>query len=165
MLVFHISNILYILYECCGRMKLSTKGRYAVIAMIDIAIYMKEDTNVSLYQISQRCNISVSYLEQLFIKLKKAGLVDSSKGPKGGYKLSKSSAEISVASIMDAVDEKIEFLKCNKVHTCLKDGKHCSTHYLWLNFMNAVYGYLDGVSLDNIVKNQVSAQSLSINNL
>jgi Rrf2 family iron-sulfur cluster assembly transcriptional regulator len=132
-------------------MKLSTKGRYALMAMIDIAIYSKGNEHVSLYQISTRCNISMSYLEQLFIKLKKAKLVLSAKGPKGGYLLSRTTQEISVANVVDAVDEKLEFLRCNNTKDCLKTGKQCSTHHLWSNFMGSVYGYLSSISLQNIL--------------
>ncbi len=133
-------------------MKLSTKGRYAVMAMVDIATNLEEGKNISLQTISERNNISVSYLEQLFIKLKKNDLVQSVKGPKGGYRLTKKPSEIFVSDIVQAVDEKIEFLKCATERGCSKNGL-CNSHDLWSNLMMNIYHYLNSISLEQVIEN------------
>lgn len=133
-------------------MKLSTKGRYAVMAMVDIAANIEEGKNISLQTISDRNNISVSYLEQLFIKLRQNKLVQSVKGPKGGYRLTKAPSEIFVSDIVKAVDEKIEFLKCATESGCAKNGL-CNSHDLWSNLMINIYQYLSSISLEQVIEN------------
>ena len=112
-------------------MKLTTKGRYAIMALTDLANY-DLDGPVSLRDISQRQNISLMYLEQIFLKLKKNNIVISSRGIKGGYKLSKSPSNIRLSEILLAVDEKIKTVKCNKFLKKGCNGKlvKCNTHYL-----------------------------------
>ena len=102
-------------------MKLTTKGRYAVTAMLDLAIHAKESP-VPLADISQRQGISLSYLEQLFAKLRKQGLVDSARGPGGGYRLSRVSSDISVAEVISAIDEKVDATRCGGTADC-QDGE------------------------------------------
>ncbi len=143
-------------------MKLSTKARYAVIAMIDIAKNQSENTYVSLFSISKRNDISVSYLEQLFIKLRKANLVVSVKGSKGGYQLAKEENEIFVSDIISAVDEKIEFLRCkNSGSGCIKQDKLCESHDLWGNLMISINDYLSSISLKSVVSHSLTQQELT----
>ncbi len=132
-------------------MRLSTKGRYAIMAMVDIARYASGDQHISLTTISQRNNISVSYLEQLFIKLKKQNLVSSSKGAKGGYKLSREASCIYILEIVNAVDERIDFLRCSGgIKGCVNHGR-CNSHDLWDNIMNHINSYLSSISLESVV--------------
>lgn len=148
-------------------MKLSTKGRYAVMAMIDIAKYQdqEKDKYISLYTISKRNDISVAYLEQLFIKLKKAGLVDSIKGSKGGYRLKYKPNEIVILDIISAVDEKIELLRCNNSgNGCINKNKLCESHDLWSNLMININDYLGSISLSNVLEHDINlgkAQALN----
>lgn len=133
-------------------MKLSTKARYAVMAMIDIASYQGNQDCVSLFTISKRNNISVSYLEQLFIKLRKANLVISVKGSRGGYRLSRLPIDISIADIILAVDEKIELLRCKNSGTgCITPTKLCKSHDIWSNLMINIHNYLSSISLEVVL--------------
>ena len=113
-------------------MKLTTKGRYAVMALTDLAKYDLQGP-VSLRDISQRQNISLMYLEQIFLKLKKSKIVISSRGIKGGYKLSRSPSSIKLSEVLFAVDEKIKTVRCNKFLKKGCNGKSikCNTHDLW----------------------------------
>ena len=145
-------------------MKLSTKARYAVIAMIDIAKHQSEDTYISLFSISKRNDISVSYLEQLFIKLRKANLVISIKGSKGGYRLGRNQSEIFVSDIISAVDEKIELLRCKDSGSgCIKKDKLCESHDLWGNLMISINDYLSSISLENVVLHNLNQEKLTKN--
>ncbi|MGD8497580.1 MAG: Fe-S cluster assembly transcription factor [Chromatiales bacterium] len=128
-------------------MKLSTKGRYAVTAMMDLAIHDKIGP-VTLADISQCQGISLSYLEQLFAKLRRAGLVEGVRGPGGGYRLARPSDQISVASVIAAVDESVEVTRCNGEEDC-QDGQRCLTHELWDDLSRRLYDYLDGITLAN----------------
>ena len=110
-------------------MKLTTKSRYAVTAMLDIASH-NTGSPISLPEISHRQNISLSYLEQLFSRLKKSGLVDSIKGPGGGYKLSKDANEIVISEVIQAVDEDLETTACNGKSNC-HNNHQCISHNLW----------------------------------
>src|SRR5271154_5901244 len=110
-------------------MRLTTKGRFAVTAMVDLALHHSSDP-VTLAEISRRQKISLSYLEQLFGKLRRRALVDSVRGPGGGYRLAKDMALVSVAEIIVAVDEPIDATKCRGKQNCHDDGK-CITHDLW----------------------------------
>jgi len=107
-------------------MRLTTKGRYAVTAMLDLALHYK-DGPITLADISQRQGISLSYLEQLFSKLRKQGLVDSTRGPGGGYRLSRDANQIAVADVITAVDEKVETTRCGGLSNC-QDDQQCLTH-------------------------------------
>ena len=130
-------------------MKLSTKGRYAVTAMMDIALHEKVGP-VTLADISQCQGISLSYLEQLFSKLRHNGLVKGVRGPGGGYRLAKAASEISVADIIDSVDEKLDFTKCAGKGNC-HHGEKCITHKLWFDLTCDLHEYLSGIKLDQYV--------------
>lgn len=130
-------------------MRLTTKGRYAVTAMLDLAINYKGGP-ITLSDISQRQGISLSYLEQLFSKLRRNGLVDSARGPGGGYRLSRDSAEICVADVITAVDEKVDAMRCNGLGNCHDDGQ-CLTHELWCDLSNQIHSFLQGISLAKLV--------------
>ncbi len=130
-------------------MKLSTKGRYAVTAMMDIALHEKQGP-VTLADISQCQGISLSYLEQLFAKLRKQGLVKGVRGPGGGYRLAKSADQISVADIIQSVDEKLDMTKCGGRGNC-SSGEKCLTHQLWFELSCKLYKFLSGIKLDQYV--------------
>ena len=130
-------------------MRLTTKGRYAVTAMLDLALHAKEGP-VPLADISQRQGISLSYLEQLFSKLRKQGLVNSARGPGGGYQLSREASDIDVADVITAIDEKIHVTRCDGRGDC-QDGEACLTHELWMDLSDQIYGFLKGISLGDLV--------------
>lgn len=132
-------------------MKLTTKGRYAVTAMLDLSLH---DGNgpVSLLEISERQSISLSYLEQLFSKLRRQGLVTSVRGPGGGYSLSRKPDEIAVSNIIMAVDENLDVTNCgNASGGCHKTNKRCLTHNLWMDLSNRIQSFLDDISLQNLM--------------
>lgn len=133
-------------------MRLTTKGRYAVTAMLDLAINADEGP-VSLADISERQGISISYLEQLFAKLRKNDLVSSVRGPGGGYRLSRPAAEVFIASIIDAVDEQVDATRCGGEGTC-QDGGMCLTHYLWQDLSGQIHAFLSSISLGDLVQRQ-----------
>lgn len=130
-------------------MKLTTKGRYAVTAMLDLAIHYK-DGPITLSDISRRQGISLSYLEQLFSKLRKGGLVDSARGPGGGYRLSREASNIAVADVIGAVDETIDVTRCGGKGNC-QDNQPCLTHELWCDLSKQIYEFLAGISLAELV--------------
>jgi Rrf2 family iron-sulfur cluster assembly transcriptional regulator len=130
-------------------MRLTTKGRYAVTAMLDLALHHKEGP-ITLSDISSRQGISLSYLEQLFSKLRKQGLVDSTRGPGGGYRLSRNATEINVAEIITAIDEKVDATRCGGLSNC-QDDSRCLTHELWTDLSNQIYTFLNGISLMDLV--------------
>ena len=130
-------------------MRLSTKGRYAVTAMMDIALHEGLGP-VTLADISQCQGISLSYLEQLFAKLRKHGLVKGVRGPGGGYRLAKQADQISVADIIQSVDEKIDMTKCGGKGDC-SNGEKCLTHHLWFDLSCNLYNFLNGIKLDQYV--------------
>jgi Rrf2 family iron-sulfur cluster assembly transcriptional regulator len=139
-------------------MRLTTKGRFAVTAMIDLA--MRESHGpVTLAGISQRQHISLSYLEQLFGKLRRFNIVDSTRGPGGGYTLAKKSDEITVADIIVAVDEPLDATQCGGKGNCHGADDHhgqCMTHDLWSNLNMKMVEYLESVSLNDLVLQQES---------
>jgi len=126
-------------------MRLTTKGRFAVTALLDIATHGGREP-VTLAEISERQSISLSYLEQLFGKLRRHGLVASVRGPGGGYRLARESAAITVADIVFAVDESLDATACGGVGNC-KDGRRCSTHDLWMALNRCVESFLVSVTL------------------
>lgn len=132
-------------------MKLTTKGRYAVTAMLDLALH-NDHGPITLADISQRQGISLSYLEQLFSRLRKSGLVSSARGPGGGYRLSRAAKEISVVEVITAVDEKIDARRCEGMGNCQGD-KTCLTHELWCDLSGQIYQFLKGISLGDLVEN------------
>ncbi len=132
-------------------MKLSTKGRYAVTAMMDLAIHDIHGP-VTLEDISKCQGISLSYLEQLFARLRTHGLVEGVRGPGGGYRLGKPASQISVANIITAVDESLDATGCKGKENC-HDGQRCLTHQLWQDLSAQLYTFLDGISLSDFVNN------------
>lgn len=136
-------------------MRLTTKGRFAVTAMMDLALHGGSEP-VTLAEISGRQGISLSYLEQLFGKLRRHGLVNSVRGPGGGYRLAKPIGEISVADIILAVDEPIDATQCGGKENCQDDHK-CLTHDLWANLNNHIFNYLRSVTLAELVRNHQAA--------
>ncbi|HZV97822.1 MAG TPA: Fe-S cluster assembly transcriptional regulator IscR [Methylophilaceae bacterium] len=133
-------------------MRLTTKGRFAVTAMLDLALH-EEGKPVTLAGISERQSISLSYLEQLFSRLRRSGLVKSVRGPGGGYRLAKLQKEISVSEIITAVDEQIDATQCGGQENC-HDEKRCMTHDLWASLNDKILEYLSGVSLADLVTSQ-----------
>ncbi len=131
-------------------MRLTTKGRFAVTAMIDLAL-QQDAGPVSLAGISQRQNISLSYLEQLFVKLRRHALVESVRGPNGGYQVVRSLKGISVADIVLAVDEPLDATQCGGKENCSHEGQ-CMTHDLWSNLNEKILAYLGSVSLQCLIE-------------
>lgn len=131
-------------------MRLTTKGRYAVTAMLDLALHAKSDP-VSLADISKRQNISLSYLEQLFAKLRRGELVASVRGPGGGYRLSREGSNICVAEIVDAVNENVDATGCQGKGDC-QDGETCLTHHLWCDLSEQIHTFLSGISLESLLQ-------------
>ncbi len=130
-------------------MRLTTKGRYAVTAMLDLALHGTERP-VSLADISGRQNISLSYLEQLFAKLRRNELVKSVRGPGGGYRLSRGGDEIFVAEIIDAVNETVDATGCGGTSNC-QQGEVCLTHHLWMDLSEQIRDFLGDITLADLV--------------
>ena len=130
-------------------MRLTTKGRYAVTAMLDLAINQARGP-ISLADISSRQGISLSYLEQLFSKLRRNDLVSSVRGPGGGYRLSRDQNEIFVAQIIDAVNETVDSTNCSGRGDCL-EGEQCLTHNLWCDLSDQIHNFLNAISLGELV--------------
>jgi len=130
-------------------MKLTTKGRYAVTAMLDIAYYDKGKP-ISLAEISSRQNISLSYLEQLFSRLKKKRLVESIKGPGGGYKLSKDASDIVISDVIQAVNDNLEATSCNGKANC-HNNRQCISHNLWEELGMEIKNFLSDVTLQEVI--------------
>jgi Rrf2 family iron-sulfur cluster assembly transcriptional regulator len=131
-------------------MKLTTKGRYAVTAMLDLAIHHEQGA-VAVGDIAKRQGISLTYLEQLFARLRRKGLVESVRGPGGGYHLALPPAQISVAEIIVAIDENIDATRCAGEKNCQGEGP-CLTHYLWEDLSERIYEFLSAVTLADLVK-------------
>jgi Rrf2 family iron-sulfur cluster assembly transcriptional regulator len=130
-------------------MRLTSKGRYAVTAMLDLALQVHHGP-VTLAGISERQGISLSYLEQLFTRLRKNGLVSSTRGPGGGYSLSRPAHEIAVAEVVTAVDESVDATRCGGRGDC-QDGKRCLTHELWAELSDEIYRFLNEITLGDLV--------------
>ena len=133
-------------------MRLTTKGRYAVTAMLDLALHAQQGP-VSLADISERQGISLSYLEQLFAKLRRGNLVTSVRGPGGGYQLSRHMSGIHVAQVIDAVNESVDATRCLGLGDCLS-GDTCLTHHLWCDLSLQIHEFLSGISLADLVSRQ-----------
>ncbi|MRR49818.1 MAG: Fe-S cluster assembly transcriptional regulator IscR [Rhodocyclaceae bacterium] len=146
-------------------MRLTTKGRFAVTAMIDLAL--RQHTGpVTLAGISERQKISLSYLEQLFGKLRRNKLVASVRGPGGGYCLAMPLEAVSVADIIRAVDEPMDVTNCGGLGNCEEDGTPCMTHELWISLNQKIHDYLVSVNLADLVKQQKGAEhALSATNV
>ena len=135
-------------------MRLTTKGRFAVTAMLDLAMHAQKGA-VKLNDISERQNISLSYLEQLFGKLRRAGLVDSIRGPGGGYILAADARNISIAQIITAAEDKLDATLCSGKTNC-HNGAPCLTHDLWESLNQTIQGYLNSVSLQDVLDKRAS---------
>ncbi|MBT3239086.1 MAG: Rrf2 family transcriptional regulator [Rhodospirillaceae bacterium] len=143
-------------------MRLSTKGRYAVMAMVDLANYGSETGKpISLADVAERQEISLSYLEQLFGKLRRKGLVNSVRGPGGGYLLARESSELRVSDIIMAVDEQLTATRCKSggAEGCLQDKSRCVTHDLWTELTNQIYLYLNSVTLEDVCQRRILGTS------
>jgi Rrf2 family iron-sulfur cluster assembly transcriptional regulator len=136
-------------------MRLTTKGRFAVTAMIDLAL-RQNNGPVTLAAISQRQQISLSYLEQLFGKLRRHELVESTRGPGGGYTLGRKASDITVADIIVSVDEPLDATNCGGKENCHGEGGRCMTHELWASLNSRMVEFLDSVSLQKLVDDQLA---------
>jgi len=134
-------------------MRLTTKGRFAVTAMVDLALRQNRGP-VTLAAISERQHISLSYLEQLFGKLRRAKLVSSVRGPGGGYNLAQTPQAITVASIVSAVDEPLDATQCGGKENCGHEERRCMTHDLWATLNEKMHDYLSSVTLADLVAHQ-----------
>lgn len=130
-------------------MRLTTKGRYAVTAMLDLAMHHGSGP-ITLADIAARQGISLSYLEQLFSRLRKQQLVSSVRGPGGGYTLGRGADDIFVAQVISAVDENVDTTRCGGAHNC-QDNHQCLTHDLWHDLSDRIYEYLNQISLDDLM--------------
>lgn len=137
-------------------MRLTTKGRYAVTAMLDLA-YHSQKHPITLTDIATRQTISLSYLEQLFARLRKAGMVKGVRGPGGGYTLSRDAHEINVADIIEAVDEAVDSTKCGGKANCHND-QPCITHDLWMGLSEQIREYLKHISLGQLLKREMVSE-------
>ena len=133
-------------------MKLSTKSRYAITAIVDLA--NSEESAVSLKGISDRQKISLSYLEQLFCKLKNSGIVKSQRGPGGGYKLGRNAQDITLLQIITAAEENIDQTQCGGSMNCKKD-KPCTTHHVWTGLNNIINDYMKNITIEDVISNQI----------
>ncbi|MBP1150338.1 MULTISPECIES: Fe-S cluster assembly transcriptional regulator IscR [Methylocaldum] len=131
-------------------MRLTTKGRYAVTAMLDLA-YHSEKRPVTLTDIAKRQHISLSYLEQLFARLRRAGMVEGVRGPGGGYQLSRDASQINISEIIIAVDETIDSTRCGGKANC-QNNQPCLTHDLWLGLSEQIRDYLASISLQDVLQ-------------
>lgn len=135
-------------------MRLTTKGRFAVTAMIDLGL-RQHGGPVTLSAISQRQHISLSYLEQLFGKLRRNGLVESTRGPGGGYTLARDPAEITIANIIISVDEPLDATSCGGRENCHGEGDRCMTHDLWSALNEHMVEFLDSVNLQKLIDDEL----------
>jgi Rrf2 family iron-sulfur cluster assembly transcriptional regulator len=131
-------------------MRLTTKGRYAVTAMLDLSLNYGIRP-ITLADISDRQGISLSYLEQLFANLRRQGLVISSRGPGGGYRLSRSADEVTVLDVVSAVDEKVDATRCEGKGNC-DNGEQCLSHEIWQSLSDQIRLYLSSITLGQVVK-------------
>ena len=131
-------------------MRLTTKGRYAVTAMLDLAIHHDQGP-VTLADIARRQGISLSYLEQLFARLRKRGLVRSSRGPGGGYRLGRAAEDIAVGEVIGAVDESVDATRCRGLENCQGDAR-CLTHDLWQDLSEQIHNFLGGIDLGQLIE-------------
>jgi Rrf2 family iron-sulfur cluster assembly transcriptional regulator len=139
-------------------MRLSTKGRYAVMAMADLAKRGGEEA-VTLGDIARRQDISLAYLEQLFARLRRQGLVKSVRGPGGGYRLARPAEDTVVADIVTAVDEPLEAVRCSSLAGgCMPGGERCLTHDLWDDLGRHIHDYLSSVTLEDVVSGRLRRQ-------
>jgi Rrf2 family transcriptional regulator, iron-sulfur cluster assembly transcription factor len=142
-------------------MEVSTKGRYAVMALVDLASHGGEARPVSLAEIAARQEISQSYLEQLFARLRRKGLVTAVRGPGGGYRLSRPASQTDLAGIMRAVDEPLRVTRCEMQarEGCLSGERRCATHDLWDELSRHIAQFLGNVSVADVVNRQVAGRA------
>jgi len=141
-------------------MRLTTKGRYAVTAMLDLAINHNQGP-ITLADISERQGISLSYLEQLFSRLRRQGLVDSTRGPGGGYRLSRSANSIAVAEVIEAVDETVDATRCKGKQNC-HDDHACLTHQLWTDLSDLIRDFLNEITLAQVLEKRFQEVSKEV---
>lgn len=132
-------------------MRLTTKGRYAVTAMLDLAIHDRGEPT-ALADIAERQGLSLSYLEQLFAQLRRARLIKSVRGPGGGYQLARPASEINVAEVVVAVDEEVDVTRCGGKGDC-QDGHKCLAHDLWMGLSQQIHSFLSGIHLSELITN------------
>lgn len=132
-------------------MLISSRARYAVMAMVELAL-VPQDTSIALGSIAQRQELPLTYMEQLFVKLRQAGLVESTRGPNGGYRLSKSPDFITVSHVIEAVDKPIKATRCGATGGCQTHQARCVTHHLWSSLETVIYNFLDNMSLADVIK-------------
>lgn len=144
-------------------MKLTTKGKFAVTALLDMAIFSQSnnDMPMTLLSISDRQAISLSYLEQLFVKLRRFGIVKSYKGPGGGYVLAQSLSDIRVSTIINAVNDDMDARTCHGTKNC-KNNHKCLTHDLWSGLTEHIYDYLDKITLHDLVHKSVTTEASQV---
>lgn len=132
-------------------LKLTTKGRFAVTAMLDLAMRAEEsDAPIPIAQVAERQKISLPYLEQIFCRLRRSGLVESTRGPGGGYRLADPAGAITIDRIINAVDENMDTTQCGGEGTCL-GGASCLTHHLWEDLNGVIERFLAGITLEQLV--------------
>ena len=141
-------------------MKLGSRGRYAVMAMVDLGLN-EQGKNVPLAEISNRQEISLSYLEQLFARLRRHGLISSARGPGGGYRLAHPARDISIMAVVHAVDESTRVTRClneGPSRGCMKNRSRCLTHDLWAGLGEHIEAFLEGVTLEDVCSGRVPSQ-------
>ncbi len=140
-------------YKMAIIMKLTTKGKYAVTALLDLSLYQKGEKFISLSQVANRQGIPISYLEQLFMSLRKADIVEATRGPRGGYRLSRSTSDINVSEIVTAVENTMDATQCGGTADC-HSGSRCLAHDLWSELNYQVDNFLASKSLEDVIKSQ-----------
>ncbi|MBP8925294.1 MAG: Rrf2 family transcriptional regulator [Pseudomonadales bacterium] len=135
-------------------MQLTTRGRYAVTAMLDLAL-LEDSAPIRLADIAQRQGISLSYLEQLFAQLRRNGLVESVRGPGGGYRLARKNHLLSVSDIIDSVNERIDATRCDGRGDC-QQGATCLTHHLWVELSENLHEFLRGITIADLIRDNAA---------
>ena len=145
-------------------MNLTTKGKYAVMASLDLAIHNKDSSYVAISSIAERQSIPAPYLEQLFRFLRKAGILDSLRGPSGGYRLRRPSSEIKIGEIIAAVEKRMDATQCGGVGDC-NGGSTCLAHNLWMELNSEVDYFLMNISLEDVIKNKTRNKDRNLDKL
>jgi len=145
-------------------MNLTTKGKYAVTASLDLAMHNKNSAYIAISSIAERQSIPAPYLEQLFRYLRKAGILDSLRGPTGGYRLKRPSSEIKIGEIIAAVEKRMDATQCGGVGDC-NGGSKCLAHNLWMELNSEVDYFLMNISLEDVIKNKTSNKVRNIDKL
>ena len=145
-------------------MRLTTKGKYAVTALLDLSLHQSGKEFISLSKIAARQDMPISYLEQLFRNLRKAGIVEAARGPTGGYRLSRHSSEINVSEVVASVDGAMDANKCGGASDC-HPGTRCLAHDLWSELNSQVDNFLISKSLEDVIANERSSQDRKLKDL